>query len=143
MRDITSRWNPERLIERIERIHEMRENITVTQIDALELIEQSAYWDEHSTCFIDPPYVKAGPRLYRKYYEDEDHIQLSWLLQSLYQGMPGADIVITYDDCELIRSLYPYAEIIEVARNYSCNTRRKTNGIKTRDWQGIQPHGEL
>ena len=125
MKDLLSRWNPDGLIKRIERVHAMRDRITVSRIDALELIEQSAYWDGQSTCFIDPPYVKAGSQLYRRYFEDEDHEQLAFLLRSLYQGMPGADLIITYDDCELIRSLYPEAEIVRIPRKYSCRKYRK------------------
>jgi len=37
----------------------------------------------------------------------------------LYQGMPGADIVITYDDCPLIRDIYPFADVVVVPRSYS------------------------
>lgn len=116
---LLARWNPAELRQRIEHIHAMAGQIEVSCIDAVELIEHSAYWDERSTLFIDPPYVKQGKALYREYYDEEDHRQLAWLIESLYQGMPGADIVITYDDCEFIRELYHYAEVITIGRNYS------------------------
>ena len=140
---LLSRWKASTLSKRIRTIHAMAGRITVTRLDAKELLEQSAYWDQRSTCFIDPPYVDQGGRLYREFFKQEDHKDLAWMINSLYQGFPGTDIIITYDECELVRNLYPYAEIVEIGRNYSCNTRRKTNGIETGNWQGIQPHGEL
>ena len=141
---LLARWNASTLSKRIRTIHAMADRITVTRLDAKELLEQSAYWNQRSTCFIDPPYVDQGVRLYREFFKQEDHEDLARMVNSLYQGFPGADIIITYDDSELIRRLYPYADVIEVGRNYSCNTkRRNTNGTETSDWQGIQPHGEL
>lgn len=118
-KQLLARWNPKALKERIERIHEMADAIEVSNANAYDLIEQSAYWDEHSTLFIDPPYVAQGKALYRKYFDEDDHRDLAWLLESLYTGMPGADIVITYDDCELVRELYGFAEVVTIGRKYS------------------------
>lgn len=116
---LLSRWNADALKARIRHIHSMADQIEVCCVDAIELLENSAYWDEQSTCFIDPPYVVKGKDLYRRWYEEEDHEQLAFTIQSLYQGMPGADIVITYDDCPLIRDIYPYADMVVVPRRYS------------------------
>ena len=63
--------------------------------------------------------MAKGKDLYRRWYEEDDHEQLAFIIQSLYQGIPGADIVITYDDCALIREIYPYAEVVTVSRQYS------------------------
>lgn len=112
-----ARWNPEELVRRIEHIYGMRDRIFVTQIDAVHLIEQSAYWEPNTTLFVDPPYVKAGKQLYLRYFEEEDHLQLAWMISSLYQGMPGADIIITYDDCPLIRNAYPWADVRVIPRS--------------------------
>lgn len=116
---LLARWNPAALQKRIRHIHERADRITVSCVDAVELLENSAYWDEKSTCFIDPPYVMKGKALYRRWYEEEDHEQLAFIIQSLYQGMPGADLVITYDDCPLIREIYPYADVVTIGRRYS------------------------
>lgn len=116
---LLSRWNAEELRRRITHIHELSDNIEVISVNAIDLIEQSAYWNEISTIFIDPPYVKQGPKLYRKYFSEEDHRQLAFIIESLYKGFPGADIIITYDDCQLIRDIYPFAKTIIIGRNYS------------------------
>lgn len=127
-KDLLVRWNPAELKKRIEKVHGMADRITVSNIDAMELIEASAYWDQKSTIFIDPPYVRVGKSLYMKYFTDDDHRELAWMLQTLYMGIPGADIVITYDDCELIRELYPYAEQRKIGRLYSCNHKSMPTG---------------
>lgn len=127
-KDLLARWNPAELKKRIEAIHQMADEITISCVDAMDLIESSAYWDEKSTLFIDPPYVRVGKALYQRYFTDNDHRNLAWLLQTLYTGMPGADLVITYDDCELVRDLYPYAEQRKVGRFFSCKTQRKLAG---------------
>lgn len=118
-----ARWNPAELTRRIERIYEMREAIIVTDTDAVELIEQSAYWEPNATLFVDPPYVKAGKQLYLRYFEEEDHLQLAWMISTLYKGIPGADIIITYDDCPLIREAYPWADVRILPRRYTCKKR--------------------
>lgn len=127
-KDLLVRWNPAELKKRIQRIHGMADRITVSKVDAMALIENSAYWDQKSTLFIDPPYVTVGKALYQRYFTDDDHRQLAWMLQTLYTGMPGADLVITYNDCELIRELYPYAEQRRVGRFFSCKIQHKLVG---------------
>lgn len=123
--DLLVRWNPNELKKRIEAIYGMADRITVSNIDAMELIENSAYWDMKSTLFIDPPYVRAGQSMYLNFFGEEEHRQLAWILESLYSGVPGADLVITYDDCEFIRELYPFAEQRHIGRIFSCKTKRE------------------
>ena len=113
------RWNPKTLEQRIRLIHSMRDRIEVSRIDAVDLIENSAYWDDKATLFIDPPYVMKGKDLYLEYYDEEDHANLAWMIRTLYQGMPGADIVITYDDCPFIRNEYFFADVEVIGRKYS------------------------
>ena len=118
-----SRYNPKALIQRIRHIESLADKIEVLNKDACELIEESVYWDEHATLFIDPPYVRVGQKLYKHAYKEEDHARLAELLQQLVMGFPSANIVITYDDCELIRNLYQGAEIVEIGRNYSLRNK--------------------
>lgn len=112
------RWNPDELIKRIHMIHELTEKITITQLDACELIEE-AYWEDQATIFIDPPYVDKGKDLYHCYYTKRDHINLAVLLDTLYRGSPGSDIIVTYDYSEWLENLYDYPQIVILNRNYS------------------------
>lgn len=115
---LLSRWNPDDLIKRIDRIHSLSDKITITNTDAVELIEEQ-YWNKNATIFIDPPYFKKGKQLYNHYFRKEDHINLSVLLDSLHQGMPGADIILTYDYHEFIEKIFEQPEIKKINRSYS------------------------
>lgn len=116
---LTSRWNPATLAKRINAIHEMAHLIDLSCLDAVEFIE-GAFWSDHTTIFIDPPYVEKGKDLYNIYYTQRDHIRLSVTLDSLHIGTPASDIIVTYDYNEWLQGLYrgPDNELI-VGRKYS------------------------
>jgi DNA adenine methylase len=94
---VKSRWYPETLKKRIEKIAEHRDQITFLQKDGLEYIrEESA--DETVAFFIDPPYAIAGQRLYT--HSDIDHQKLF----ELVAGIQGK-VLMTYDDSAEVRAL--------------------------------------
>lgn len=111
------RWNSKTLVKRINNIARFSDHIQVYNLDACELIEE-LYWKPDTTIFIDPPYVVKGKDLYMEYYRKEDHEQLAFLLENLYKGMPGADLLITYDECEYLKELYNFPDIEELERQY-------------------------
>jgi len=96
----------------------MCDRITVSNLDACELIEEE-YWRPKTTLFIDPPYFKKGKQLYRCFYDEKQHLQLNELLESLHHGMPGADIILTYDNDPFIENIYWYPTIEKISRIYS------------------------
>ena len=114
-----SRWNAEALKKRISRIAKLAEKIEVHRMDCCDFVESLAYWYPDATLFVDPPYYQKGPALYPSAFSAEDHRRLADTLNALYVGMPGPDIVVTYDDCPEIRGMYPLADIEEVRRVYS------------------------
>lgn len=116
--DLLSRWNPKDLINRINKIHAMSDQIEVTQENAVGLIEE-AYWQDDATIFIDPPYVNKGKDLYHCFYTENDHRELSQLLDSLHFGCPGADILVTYDYNDWLDNLYEFPEKEIIGRTYS------------------------
>ena len=120
MKDIASRWNPMNLTKRIKRIASMKDRISLYNMDACDFLEQYAYWTENTTLFIDPPYYGQGKRLYPHAYDIDDHELFADMVNSLYTGFGGPDIIITYDDCREIENLYPWADIQRIGRNYSC-----------------------
>ncbi|MFT9493874.1 MULTISPECIES: DNA adenine methylase [Bacillota] len=115
---LLSRWNPNELIKRINRIYKMRDRITVLNMDACQVIEEY-YWRPQTTIFLDPPYINKGKQLYRCSYEQEDHEKLNILLESLYHGFPGADIILCYDNDPFIDEAYTLPIIEKVSRIYS------------------------
>lgn len=117
-KELLGRWNPEALINRIRIIHSMSDRITVMNTDACELIEE-AYWHTSSTILVDPPYYLKGKKIYRCYYNEDDHLELNFLLESLYRGFPGADLIVCYDDVEFINNLYFFPEVKRIGRAFS------------------------
>lgn len=119
MHNELARWNPERLINRLDAINEKAERIHVYNMDALAFIEEK-YWLKNSTLFIDPPYyANNAEQLYNHFYSEQDHINLSELLNTLYRSFPASDMIITYDFCKQIEALYGIADKIVIGRKYS------------------------
>jgi len=96
----------------------MSDKITITNMDACEVIEE-AYWNRKSTMLIDPPYYHQGENLYHCFYTEEDHIRLNVLLDTLHMGFVGGDIILTYDNAKYIEGLYIHPKIERVNRVYS------------------------
>lgn len=105
MSNPSARWNPDALIKRISAIHNISDHIFVSNENAIDFIEEK-YWLYNATILIDPPYYFKGKDLYHCYYE-----KLAFLLDNLYKGMPGADMIVTYDMAEQIKSIYDYPDI--------------------------------
>ena len=115
---LLARWNPEKIIKKIEKIHSLSDRISITSIDAIEFIE-ATYWWPNTTIFIDPPYVEKGAQLYNHSYQEQDHLKLSIMLDELHKGMPGADILLTYDYSKWLQELYEYPATEVIGRQYS------------------------
>nr|WP_298060682.1 DNA adenine methylase [uncultured Blautia sp.] len=121
--NLLQRWNSATLEKRIWNIWDKREQITLLNEDALKVIEEY-YWDNNCTLFVDPPYYVAwDKKLYYHCYQEEEHKQLAFLLNSLVSEIPAhADILVTYDNHPFIKALYQktgVAHIETISRNYS------------------------
>jgi len=94
---IHSRWYPKTLKRRILEIDRVRERLNFIQGDAFEICSKNEKRKD-VVYFIDPPYVKAGRRLYR--YSKIDHAALFAQASRL-----NGDFLMTYDNNPEIRSL--------------------------------------
>jgi DNA adenine methylase len=94
---ITSRWYPKTLKKRILAIDKIKHKINFIEGDAFEVCEQNANRDD-VVFFIDPPYIKAGQRLYR--HSDINHEALF----NLVHGLNG-DFLMTYDNDSKVQQL--------------------------------------
>jgi DNA adenine methylase len=93
---LNSRWYPSTLIDRIETIAEVRDRVKFIRGDAFEVVPQ--YQNEESALFIDPPYPKAGGRLYE--HSDVDHDEV--FAQARESNGP---VLLTYDDSDEVEGL--------------------------------------
>lgn len=91
-----SRWYPSTLVDRIRTIANARDRIHFTCSDAFDVLPN--HLGESTALFIDPPYPKAGGRLYA--HSDVDHEAIFELAsQSL------GTVLLTYDNSDEVREL--------------------------------------
>ena len=94
---LTSRWYPETLARRISKVAEVEHKLRFTHGDAFTQIEKIL--DKPSLfTFIDPPYLKAGRRLYTHFEIDHERL---FALASKIRGR----FMMTYDDQPALRTL--------------------------------------
>lgn len=118
--ELRARWTPKTLVQRIETIANLADKITLKNMDAIEFLKRdTVVFDKEATIFIDPPYTVAGKKLYVETFENR-HQELATVINDLFGWyLVGADFVLTYDDCSLIRNLYPNAEVKELVTSWS------------------------
>lgn len=94
---VLSRWYPQTLKKRILAIASVCNRISFIEGDAFEVMKENSRRHD-AMFFIDPPYTKAGRRLYR--YSEIDHPALFELAARCV-----GDFLMTYDDATEIRAL--------------------------------------
>lgn len=91
---IDSRWYPDTLVDRISRIADAADRIEFIHGDGMTVMD--TYLNEQGVgFFVDPPYPKAGDRLYE--HSDVDHRKLFRMTAAA-----SGSVFLTYDDSEEI-----------------------------------------
>ncbi|BBX87901.1 DNA adenine methylase [Mycolicibacterium aubagnense] len=119
---LRSRWNGDGLAERIERIHQLGNQIRIDEGDAIERIAEldgSVGIEDELVLFVDPPYLVQGNRLYTEGMSFEDHKNLAHALTSC-----AARWLLTYDDDARILGLYPDRRILDYEIAHTANRQR-------------------
>lgn len=123
-----ARFNRDNLIARIETIAAKRDRLRVTQLDAAQLVRQAKSEGEQVFLFLDPPYFhKTDRRLYRDDYTADDHATLAELLRDT--DLPW---LLSYDDCEEIRSLYSWADVLPYRLSYTAGRKHRGGELLVR-----------
>lgn len=109
----------------IERLRSMPDALCDTRISNLDFEQVILQTGEDVFVFLDPPYYTAS-KLYGRggSLHQFDHERLAHVLQSTPHRF-----LITYDDCEQVRSLYSWANIKNWNLQYgmnNCNLQRKS-----------------
>lgn len=124
---LDARFNVKRLTNQVLWLAENRSKIQLSNTDALSFLDRarrkpSSY---NTLFFIDPPYVKAGGRLYYDGMSEAKHVALSDLLTS---GIIK-NWILTYDDAPLIRQLYRSQQCTNICVKYSLQSKRREREI--------------
>lgn len=119
---ISARYYVEALSKRIEKIGFLRDKIELSNLDGLDFCKslQSRSLLDETFLFIDPPYVKAGGRLYYDGMTLSKHDLLAEWLQT--DTVPHW--LLTYDDHPLVRENYADLESFKIDVRYSLSRRR-------------------
>lgn len=119
-----ARFNRATLMRRLEAIGERADDITVTALDGRTVIEKFSA-DPRAFLYIDPPYVKAGGRLYLNAFEGRDHQALATVVNEI----SAAHWLMSYDMSPLIYRLYEGHFQATLQLNYSARYPGKANEL--------------
>ena len=125
---IDARFYKESLAERILAIGRRREQIHVTNMDAIDFLSErlpSIHDQQPVFAYLDPPYYSNGNRLYMTFYDELNHSVLARYIQ----GQRDLKWVISYDDTDLIRNLYSTSKISTLPLKYSLQRRRRAHEL--------------
>ena len=131
---IDCRFNKQDLISRIHRISMYKENIVVSNDDAIDFLK-SLPADNNNLVYLDPPYFKQGKSLYLNYYSADDHRVLS---DYLYNTV-NFRWVLSYDNVYEIREFYKHFDLYEFQLNYTALSVRKGSELLTHSKNLIMP----
>ena len=120
---IDARFNRDELVRRIRQIGAMRDQITITNLDAETFLENhSKKWGDKTLVYLDPPYFAKGRFLYYNSYKPEDHADVADVVASL----ENLKWIVSYDDVRPIHELYEEYSWLQYTLNYAA--RNKVRG---------------
>lgn len=122
---IDCRFNKAALTERINNIANRKENIHLSNLDAVDFIAE-VLPDIGDKCLvnIDPPYYVKGKGLYQNFLEHDDHYRLFEYVKGIRQPW-----IITYDDTPEINDIYSEFKPQPFGLTYTAQVKRKGTEI--------------
>lgn len=122
---LNCRYNKERLVEQIRAIASHRQDIVLTNLDAIQFIDEYLPGIE-GPCLvnIDPPYYMKGKGLYQNFFEHDDHYRLYRSVRNIQQPW-----IVTYDEAPEICGIYAEFEPQVFGLTYTAQTKRKGSEV--------------
>lgn len=119
------RFNREASIQKIQNIASRRNDIILTNLDAVQFIDEYLP-DIQYKCLvnIDPPYYMKGKGLYQNFFEHKDHYRLYQSVVNIEQPW-----IVTYDDTPEINAIYTEFKPKSYGLSYTAQTKRKGTEI--------------
>ena len=96
-----------------------RDQIHLSNLDAIPFILQCEGLPDRSMLFIDPPYYRKGPGLYTSFYKPSDHSILAHTVLDIKTPW-----IVTYDDTPQIRQIYRSRRQFGFDVNYHLQEKR-------------------
>ena len=121
---IDCRFNKIAIAKKIREIARLEGKIHIVESDGLKFMKKiSAAPVDNTLFYVDPPYYGAGKLLYRHYFEEQDHVNLSHFLKAF--NLPW---LLSYDNAEFIKNLYEGSKSSSVYTDYQSGHFKK--GVK-------------
>lgn len=100
---IHCRFNKQRILNDIRFLSLYRDRVDVRWTDGLSYLSDNinTLANANSFVYVDPPYYDKGKSLYRHYFTNEQHVELSNQLKPARYPW-----LLSYDNCVFINSLY-------------------------------------
>ncbi|MBI5841057.1 MAG: DNA adenine methylase [Chloroflexi bacterium] len=120
------RFNKPELLQRIRKISEYKQKISLFNKDAFAFIQtELPKLGTNSLVYLDPPYyIKGQQMLYVNYYEPNDHKSIANLISHVNHRW-----IISYDDVPEIRLLYKKYKSLAYKLHYTAQDKYKGNEI--------------
>lgn len=114
---LDARFKKDVIAYRISRVAEKSNRISVYCEDSLDLLTNcSDFLPKNSLIYLDPPYYIKGKGLYRNYYQHEDHVAISKVIQK--ESFIWSWIV-SYDNNDEIYCMYEKSKCLNYGLNYT------------------------
>lgn len=120
---LSVRFNREQLAERVMVLARYRSQIQVYGLDAIAFMKKClprGIGRNNVFVYLDPPYVVKGRRLYLNSYEEKDHSDVAAYMSK----QRVLRWVMSYDNSDLIRGIYPKAWTSSLPVRYSLQRKR-------------------
>ena len=117
-----ARYNKDNLIERIIKIAEFAHRISLSNLDAIDFINDILpSIPKRALVYLDPPYYVKGQGLYQNHYVHDDHKKIAKLIkQKVKQSW-----LVSYDNVPEIKRLYNRHQQLDFSLNYSASKHYK------------------
>lgn len=133
---IDARFNRAQLAERVRILGLYADQIAVSAVDGVEIIEK--YGQAHDTfIYADPPYFEKAGSLYMNAFDEDNHSLLASALNRVADG----SWLLTYDDVPKVKELYPKRRRRTFQLHYSAHRVTKATEVAVLS-DGISDLGE-
>jgi len=105
-------------IENIKLLSQYQAQIKVSNRDAMDFFRRNSL-KPNALTYLDPPYFVKGQKLYKNFYNPEDHEQIAQMLRKSRR----ARWIVSYDDVPEIRKAYKAFDPITYYLNYSAGEK--------------------
>lgn len=115
---IAARYNKLQLIQRVKKVARFQTRITLTKMDASDLLCRVPL-SHGQFIYLDPPYYRKGPMLYANFYEHHHHVSIAGSMKKI-----RAPWIVSYDLAQEITNLYRWARCRKYQVTHSAGEHR-------------------